>query len=92
MLTWDWADAWWRVYGAPNRNLSLAVWAYEEGGKLLGLFPLYRIDSGHGALFRPIGTGEREEDAVCSDHIAPLFAGSDEGVRSALTADIAGRF
>ncbi|MFH1261855.1 MAG: GNAT family N-acetyltransferase [Pseudomonadota bacterium] len=89
MLTWDWADAWWRVYGAPNRNLSLSVWVYEENGKVLGLFPLYRIDTGHGAVFRPIGTGEREEDAVCSDYIAPLFAGSDEGVKNALTSDLA---
>ena len=43
MLSWDWVTAWWRVYGIPDRRLAPAIWVKEEEGRLVALFPLYRI-------------------------------------------------
>lgn len=38
-LTWEWATAWWRSYGAGKRLWILQV---ERDGELIGLLPLYR--------------------------------------------------
>ena len=37
-LTWEWQRLWWRHYGQARQLCILAAW---DGGKLLGLLPLY---------------------------------------------------
>ena len=38
-LTWEWATAWWRSYGAKKKLWILKV---EKNGELVGLVPLYK--------------------------------------------------
>jgi CelD/BcsL family acetyltransferase involved in cellulose biosynthesis len=88
MLSWEWATAWWEVYGAPDPSLALAVWVGDAGD---GIVPLHRIDDGKRVMFRLIGTGEPEADAVCADHLGPLFDPASPNLAGEFALDLAER-
>jgi CelD/BcsL family acetyltransferase involved in cellulose biosynthesis len=72
-LSPEWLLTWWDVYGS-HQGRQLRFVRFDAAGKLVGLAPLllrrhwYRP----GVPFRrlePLGSGEREADAVCSDYL-----------------------
>src|SRR4051794_32185133 len=72
-LSPEWLLTWWDVYGA-KQGRRLRILRFDAAGKVVGLAPLlcrwhwYRP----GVPFRrlePLGSGEREADAVCSDYL-----------------------
>lgn len=75
-LSPQWLLAWWQVFG-PHDGRRLRVVAVEDGGDLVGLAPLLRRRHAYRGLvpFRRIemmGSGEREEDEVCSDYVGVI--------------------
>jgi CelD/BcsL family acetyltransferase involved in cellulose biosynthesis len=84
--SWDWLEAWWRVYGESNdRNdgaAELAIVAVrDDAGQLVGLAPWYFESSAwHGRVLRFLGT-----NGVCSDYLGVLSApGCEAEVADAL--------
>ena len=66
--TWEWADAWWRVYG---HDRPLAVTACRgERGELVAILPLYAARRGPVRLLRFIGHGP-------ADQLGPVCAPED---------------
>ena len=70
--THEWMSTWWEVFGDQDRALFIVT--VRQGGRLVGLAPfLIRQVGGWGrARLRRlefIGTGEPEEDEVCSDFL-----------------------
>jgi CelD/BcsL family acetyltransferase involved in cellulose biosynthesis len=72
-LSPEWLLTWWDVYGT-QQGRRLRFLRFDAAGRLVGLAPLllrrhwYRP----GVPFRrlePLGSGEREADAVCSDYL-----------------------
>jgi CelD/BcsL family acetyltransferase involved in cellulose biosynthesis len=63
-LQWEWCSTWWRHYGAGH---ELAVVLVRDGGRLVGLAPLY-VERGDGArepgVMRFLGSGE-----ICSEYL-----------------------
>ncbi len=74
MLTPEWLLTWWRVFGPQDHRQLRALLFRDETGRLVGLAPLLRRRYWYfpGIPFRrlePLGAGEREEDAICSDYL-----------------------
>lgn len=72
-----WARSWWRVYGSTGGRRLRTLAVRDAAGSLVGLWPLLsRVTLEKGAVpFRRLemlGSGERREDEVCSDYLAPL--------------------
>ena len=66
--TWEWADAWWRVYG---HDRPLALTACRNGaGQLVGILPLYRSARGPVRMLRFLGHGP-------ADQLGPVCAPED---------------
>jgi CelD/BcsL family acetyltransferase involved in cellulose biosynthesis len=89
-----WLLAWWKVFGALEaRKLRLVLFRSE--GRLVGVAPLLlRLVWHVPALpFRRIellGSGEREADEICSEHLGPIAErGQETAVAEALVAAIA---
>lgn len=77
VLTPTWVRSWWRVYGATGGRRLRAIAVRDEAGELVGLWPLLcRVAFEKRAVpFRRLemlGSGERQEDEVCSDYLVPL--------------------
>lgn len=94
-LTATWLLTWWEVFGGRDgRCLRVAV--FREGGRLVGLVPLLSRRHWYppGLPFRrlePLGSGEREEDAICSDYLNVVAERGCEGrVADALAAAVTG--
>jgi CelD/BcsL family acetyltransferase involved in cellulose biosynthesis len=92
MLSPAWMLSWWRVFGGLGGR-RLAVAAFSEGGRLVGLVPLTAWRHWHrpGIPFRrlgPLGTGEAEADAVCPDYLCPIAAAGTEAAVAAGLADM----
>lgn len=86
-----WLLAWWRVFGGEGGR-SLRVFAFRDGGKLVGLAPLldrthrYRLGLGFHRL-ELLGSGEAQEDEICSEYIGVLAeAGREREVAAALVS------
>jgi predicted ATP-grasp superfamily ATP-dependent carboligase len=76
MLSPLWLLAWWRAFGAEGGR-RLAVAAFHEGERLVGLAPLLSRTYRHRTAvpFRRLellGTGEPEADEVCSEQLGIL--------------------
>jgi predicted ATP-grasp superfamily ATP-dependent carboligase/CelD/BcsL family acetyltransferase involved in cellulose biosynthesis len=90
-----WLLAWWRVFGALDGR-KLAVVAFHDGARLVGLAPLLARTCWYkpGLPFRRLellGSGEREEDEVCSEYLGVIAARGFEGeVARALADALAG--
>jgi CelD/BcsL family acetyltransferase involved in cellulose biosynthesis len=66
--TWEWADAWWRVYG---KGQTLAVTACRDAdGRLAAILPLYVSRRGPVRALRFIGNGP-------ADQLGPICAPED---------------
>jgi CelD/BcsL family acetyltransferase involved in cellulose biosynthesis len=86
-LTWEWMSTWWRIYGADQRLLLLAV---RDGGRLVGLAPLKSRERGWGLgrlrVAEFIGTGSD----VVADHLDVIVAaGHEAAVVGACAAHLA---
>jgi len=94
MLSPPWALAWWRVFG-PLSGRRLAVAAFREGERLVGLAPFVARTHWYapGIPFRRLellGTGEPQADEVCSEYLGILAErGEEEGVARAFAAALA---
>jgi CelD/BcsL family acetyltransferase involved in cellulose biosynthesis len=74
--TWEWADAWWRVYGR-DQKLALAACRDAEGA-VRAILPLYRAQRGPVRMLRFIGHGP-------ADQLGPVCAPEDrQAVAAAL--------
>jgi CelD/BcsL family acetyltransferase involved in cellulose biosynthesis len=94
MLGPTWLTTWWRVFGPlQGRRLCLAL--FHDGGRLVGLAPLLGRTHWYkpGIPFRrlePLGSGEREEDSICSDYLNVIAErGAERPVAAALAAALA---
>lgn len=77
VLSPTWVRSWWRVYGSTGGRELRTIVVRDDEGKLVGLWPLLsRLALEKRAVpFRRLemlGSGERREDEVCSDYLAPL--------------------
>lgn len=71
--TWDWADTWWRHFGA-GRRLMLRR-ARTQCGRTAAILPLYAMRRGPLAAARFIGHGPADElGPVCAPADRPLAA------------------
>jgi len=94
MLGPTWLTTWWRVFG-PLQGRRLRLTLFHDGGRLVGLAPL--LGRAHwykpGLPFRrlePLGSGEREEDSICSDYLNVIAErGAERRVAAALAAALA---
>src|SRR3954453_10686167 len=66
--TWEWADAWWRVYG-EDRPLHLVA-CRDAGGRLVALLPLYLSRPRPLRTLRFLGHGP-------ADQLGPVCAPED---------------
>jgi CelD/BcsL family acetyltransferase involved in cellulose biosynthesis len=63
--TWEWADAWWRVYG-QGRQL-VVTGCRDAGGELVAILPLYLSQRGPVRMLRFIGHGPADQlGPVCA--------------------------
>jgi CelD/BcsL family acetyltransferase involved in cellulose biosynthesis len=80
--TWEWNYSWWRTLGAEKKLLILQAW---EGGRLLGLAPLFRshrlrvqrviqfIGSGRADYMDVLATDEQENE-ICRAILCHLLS------------------
>src|SRR5215831_14873325 len=71
-LTPAWVLTWWQVFGVDGAR-ELKTGLFHENGRLVGLAPLLKrryLYGGHLPFRRiePLGTGENQEDEICSDY------------------------
>lgn len=83
MLSPLWLLPWWRVFGSLGGRRP-AVLACHEGDRLVGLAPLLSRTHRYppGIPFRRLellGTGEPEEDEICSEYVGVLAERGMEG-------------
>lgn len=85
-----WLSTWWRVFGGSGGR-ELRVVVVTAGGELVGLIPLLRRWVVHDGVFpvatlELLGSGEPEEDEICSEYIGAIAArGYEVGVARAFT-------
>src|SRR5579871_1053784 len=90
MLRPAWLLAWWRVFGPlGGRRLRTALFTQDE--RPVGLAPLLYRRHWHRHLlpFRrlePLGSGEPEADAVCSDYLNVI---AERGAEAAVARELA---
>jgi hypothetical protein len=78
-LRWEWARAWWRVYGPVygDRGRGLRILTVRRGPRLIGVLPLYR-GLGRGPLGAArlgfLSTGAAEFEETCTDYLDLLHA------------------
>jgi CelD/BcsL family acetyltransferase involved in cellulose biosynthesis len=92
-LTPNWLQTWWRIFG-NDRGRQLRVVAISDGDRLVGLAPL----TWRRHWYRPclpfrrlefLSTGERPEEAICSDYLNVIAEeGREEDVARALAGAI----
>ena len=69
--TYEFATAWWRVYGV-DRELALTR-VRADDGTLIAILPLYRADRGPLRLLRFVGHGPADEGGpLCAEEHRPL--------------------
>lgn len=67
----SWLVPWWNAYGGNCSTLILT--AYDQGGRLAGILPLYRDHRyGQASTLRSMGDGE-----ACSDYTSVIAAAED---------------
>ena len=66
--TWEWADAWWSVYGGAG-GLALTA-CRDQSGALVGVLPLYASRRGPVRKLRFVGHGP-------ADQLGPVCAPED---------------
>jgi CelD/BcsL family acetyltransferase involved in cellulose biosynthesis len=81
-LTWEWAAAWWRAFGARR---TLALYRVRDAdGRVAAVLPLYRADRGPVPLLRFLGHGP-------ADELGPVCAPERRDAVLALVPEIARR-
>ncbi|MBI5118524.1 GNAT family N-acetyltransferase [Candidatus Poribacteria bacterium] len=74
-LTWEWLWNWWAVFGEGKELFLLCLF---QGDDLVGLLPLFKSTRTFLKMFRLkkleyLGTGEKEDDEVCSNFLEPIL-------------------
>lgn len=79
-LHWDWVREWWRVYGPVYgwRGQGLSLMAVRQGGRLLGVLPLYRRKYWGDELIEPrrllfLSAGEAPGDRTEGEYQGLLY-------------------
>jgi CelD/BcsL family acetyltransferase involved in cellulose biosynthesis len=90
MLSPEWLLTWWRVFG-PQQGRRLRVVQLHQGERLVGLAPLLGRRHWYRSVlpFRRLeflASGEREEDAICSDYLNVLV---ERGLERAVAQELA---
>lgn len=91
VLTPLWLLAWWREFGWTSELRAVAV---EDGDELVGLVPLAWRRAVHGGSIpvrrlELLGTGEQEQDEICSDYVGALVVrGREKDVAVAFAAGL----
>lgn len=94
MLSPQWLLTWWEVFG-KNGGRHLRALAFFDGDRLAGLAPFLarRHWRRPGIPFRrlePLGSGEGEADAICSDYLTVLAErGAEQAVAETFAREIA---
>jgi CelD/BcsL family acetyltransferase involved in cellulose biosynthesis len=71
--TWEWADAWWDVYGGGRRLLLTAC--RDDSGRLVAILPLYAGRRGPVRMLRFLGHGPADQlGPVCAPEDRPATA------------------
>jgi CelD/BcsL family acetyltransferase involved in cellulose biosynthesis len=89
-----WLLPWWEIFGSSGGR-RLRVMAWRDGPRLIGLFPLLlrRHWYAPGIPFRrlePLGSGEDEEDEICSDYLNVIVErGAEVRVAESLATELA---
>jgi CelD/BcsL family acetyltransferase involved in cellulose biosynthesis len=82
--TWEWADAWWSVYGGGRGDLVITG-CRDASGALVGILPLYASRRGPVRMLRFVGHGP-------ADQLGPVCAPGDRhAVADALKRLLDGR-
>lgn len=79
VATPTWVLSWWRVMGGQGGRRIQALAVRDEGGVLVGLWPLLRRVAVEKKVFpfrrlEMLGSGEEQADEVCSDYLGPITA------------------
>lgn len=91
VLTPMWLLAWWREFGWASELRTVAV---EDGDELVGLVPLAWRRAAHvGSIpvrrLELLGTGEPEQDEICSEYVGVLAVrGRENEVAAAFAAGL----
>ena len=94
MLSPLWLLAWWRTFGSTEGR-QLRTWTFRVSGRLVGLVPLLLRRHRHFGLLpirrlELLGSGEREQDEIMSEYLAPIIAkGYEQAVADALVGELA---
>src|SRR3954462_10892523 len=73
--TWEWADAWWRVYG--DERPLLVTGCRDAGGRLVAVLPLYLSTRGPVRTLRFLGHGPADQlGPVCAPEDRAAVAGA----------------
>ncbi len=97
MLSPQWLEPWWQVFG-PLDGRRLCVVTFHERDQLVGLVPLCRrrVSLAPGLRLRrleALGTGEDEDDEICSDYLGVIAAsGRQRAVADAFAGALTGGF
>lgn len=72
-MTWKWMYSWWETFGTKKNSL-LIIGVRDQGRRLVALVPLLSERVRWRGLIplnriRMLGTGENEEDEVCSEYL-----------------------
>jgi len=71
--TWEWADAWWSVYGGSGKLEITAC--RDASGALVGVLPLYASRRGPVRMLRFVGHGPADQlGPVCAPEDRPAVA------------------
>jgi len=81
-MSWEWMYSWWETFGATGISLII-IGVRDRAGKLIALAPLIKEQVRWRGLvplnrIRFLGTGENEEDEVCSEYLDIIVESDQE--------------
>ena len=90
-LSWEWLYTWMEIYAGPNTVQWVIV--SKKDNEIIGIAPFYidvenTKESRERKVLRFIGTGEAEEDEVCSYYLDIIARNGYEKVVSQATWDV----
>lgn len=87
-LTWEWLFTWWEVFGDASRQLHILL-VHDTHGKLKAIAPFLIHQKTVARMMMCnvlefLGTGEEEQDEVCSNYLDVMAEGTEELVFNAI--------
>ena len=88
-----WLSAWWAVFGGTGGREMRVILAEDERGQIVGIVPLVRRWTLREAVvpvptLELMGSGEDQEDEICSEYLGPIAARGHEGTVARTLADV----